>query len=257
LQDRKEVLEILCTGLARQEYRGYDSAGLGIDGDKPGEIVYFKEVGKVAGLRQRIAESSIDTTKTMISQVSIAHTRWATHGPPSIRNCHPLRSDASNTFMVVHNGIVTNAAALRQVLQKRGFKFESDTDTEAVAILTKYVYDSHPDKRMTFTSLVKTVLKELEGSFAFVFKSVHFPNEIVTARRGSPLLIGVKTDKKLKVDFVDVEFAGTEADSKVDNRKSFHSSVQCLLQSSFSCSYLPHVSIGTSSCTQGISSPVP
>ena len=219
-QDRKEILEILCTGLARQEYRGYDSAGLGIDGDKPGQIVYFKEVGKVAGLRQRIAESSIDTSKTMISQVSIAHTRWATHGPPSVRNCHPLRSDVNNTFMVVHNGIVTNAAALRQVLQKRGFTFESDTDTEAVAILTKYVYDSHPDKRMTFTSLVKTVLKELEGSFAFVFKSVHFPNEIVTARRGSPLLIGVKTDKKLKVDFVDVEFAGTEADNKtVENRK--------------------------------------
>lgn len=216
-KDRKEVLEILCTGLARQEYRGYDSAGLGIDGDKPGEIVYFKEVGKVAGLRHRIAESSIDTTKTMISQVAIAHTRWATHGPPSIRNCHPVRSDVNNTFMVVHNGIVTNAAALRQVLQKRGFTFESDTDTEAVAILTKYVYDSQPEKRMTFTTLVKAVLKELEGSFAFVFKSIHFPNEIVTARRGSPLLIGVKTDKKLKVDFVDVEFAGTEVDSKVDN----------------------------------------
>jgi len=216
-KDRKEILEILCTGLARQEYRGYDSAGLGIDGDKPGEIVYFKEVGKVAGLRHRIAESSIDTTKTMISQVSIAHTRWATHGPPSVRNCHPLRSDVNNTFMVVHNGIVTNAAALRQVLQKRGFAFESDTDTEAVAILTKYVYDSQPDKRMTFTSLVKAVLSELEGSFAFVFKSTHFPNEIVTARRGSPLLIGVKTDKKLKVDFVDVEFAGAEADAKVEN----------------------------------------
>ncbi|KAG1753513.1 uncharacterized protein EDB91DRAFT_1234013 [Suillus paluster] len=213
-KDRKEILEILCTGLARQEYRGYDSAGLGIDGDKPGEIVYFKEVGKVAGLRNRIASSTIDTTKTVISQVSIAHTRWATHGPPSIINCHPVRSDVNNEFLIVHNGIVTNAVALRQVLQKRGFKFESETDTEAVAILTKYVYDSRPDKRMTFTSLVKTVLKELEGSFAFVFKSIHFPNEIVTARRGSPLLIGVKTEKKLKVDFVDVEFAGAEADSK-------------------------------------------
>ncbi|KAG1761078.1 hypothetical protein EDD22DRAFT_986660 [Suillus occidentalis] len=184
-KDRKEILEILCTGLARQEYRGYDSAGLGIDGDRPGEIVFFKEVGKVAGLRQRISESSIDTTKSVMSQ-----------------------------FIVVHNGIVTNATALRQVLQKRGFKFESDTDTEAVAILTKYVYDSRPDKRMTFTALVKTVLKELEGSFALVFKSIHFPNEIVTARRGSPLLIGVKTEKKLKVDFVDVEFAGAEADTK-------------------------------------------
>lgn len=120
--------------------------------------------------------------------------------------------------MVVHNGIVTNSAELRLVLQKRGYHFETETDTEAVAILIKYVYDSQPDKRITFTELVKTVLKELEGSFAFVFKSIHFPNEVVTARRGSPLLIGVKTDKKLKVDFVDVEFAGQERDAKVDSR---------------------------------------
>lgn len=222
LQTRKELLEILCNGLARQEYRGYDSAGLGIDGDKEGEIVYFKEVGKVAGLRKRIAESTIDTAKIFTSQVSIAHTRWATHGPPSTINCHPIRAGSSDEFIIVHNGIVTNAAALRQVLQRRGYKFESDTDTEAVAILTKYVWDSQPDKRLTFTALVKTVLKELEGSFAFVFKSVHFPNEIVTARRGSPLLIGVKTDKKLKVDFVDVEIAGADADSKaVESRKQY------------------------------------
>ena len=221
-QDRKELLEILCNGLARQEYRGYDSAGIGIDGDKPGQVVYFKEVGKVAGLRKRIAESDINTTKVFTSQVSIAHTRWATHGPPSTINCHPIRAGSSDEFIVVHNGIVTNATALRQVLQRRGYKFESDTDTEAVAILTKYVWDSQPDKRLTFTALVKTVLKELEGSFALVFKSVHFPNELVTARRGSPLLIGVKTDKKLKVDFVDVEFAGADADTKaVDSRKYY------------------------------------
>jgi glucosamine--fructose-6-phosphate aminotransferase (isomerizing) len=115
--------------------------------------------------------------------------------------------------MVVHNGIVTNSSELRLVLQKRGYKFESETDTESVAILCKYVWDSQPDKRITFTQLVKTVLKELEGSFAFVFKSTHFPNEAVTARRGSPLLIGVKTDKKLKVDFVDVEFAGQDSEN--------------------------------------------
>ncbi|KAI6116224.1 hypothetical protein F5141DRAFT_1187539 [Pisolithus sp. B1] len=212
----KRFLEILCNGLARQEYRGYDSAGLGIDGDSPGEIVYFKEVGKVAGLRKRIAESDINTTKVYPSQVSIAHTRWATHGPPSTINCHPIRSGLNNEFIIVHNGIVTNAAALRQVLQNRGYRFESETDTEAVAILTKYVYDSQPDKRITFPSLVKTVLKELEGSFAFVFKSIHYPNEIVTARRGSPLLIGVKTEKKLKVDFVDVEISGPDDGKAVD-----------------------------------------
>ncbi|KAF8903936.1 L-glutamine D-fructose 6-phosphate amidotransferase [Gymnopilus junonius] len=208
---RKEVLEVLCAGLARQEYRGYDSAGLCVDGDKPGTVVYFKEVGKVAGLRKQIAGSTLDVDKTFISQVSIAHTRWATHGPPSQINCHPIRSDPNSDFVVVHNGIVTNNAELRQVLQKRGYKFETDTDTEAVAILTKYVYDSHKDKELTFTALIKAVLKELEGSFAFVFKSRHYPNEVVTARRGSPLLIGVKTDKKLKVDFVDVEFAGQDS----------------------------------------------
>lgn len=176
----------------------------------------FKEVGKVAGLRKRIDEASVDMTKSFISQVSVAHTRWATHGVPSVVNCHPLRSDPTNEFIVIHNGIVTNAAEFRLVLQKRGYKFESETDTEAVAILMKYIYDSQPAKRTNFTDLVKTVLKELEGSFAFVFKSVHFPNEIVTARRGSPLLIGVKTEKKLKVDFVDVEFAGDAAETSTD-----------------------------------------
>ncbi|KAM6503360.1 hypothetical protein JOM56_000303 [Amanita muscaria] len=208
---RQEILEILCAGLARQEYRGYDSAGLGIDGDKPGQVLFFKEVGKVAGLRKKIAESNTDFDKTTLAQVSIAHTRWATHGPPSEINCHPVRSDAKAEFCLVHNGIVTNSAELRTVLQKRGYKFETETDTEAVAVLAKYIYDSQGgNKRLTFTDLIKAVLKELEGSFAVVFKSVHFPNEVVTARRGSPLLVGVKTDKKLKVDFVDVEFSGQE-----------------------------------------------
>lgn len=215
-QSRQELLEILCNGLAREEYRGYDSAGLVVDGDKTNEVFFFKEVGKVAGLRKKISASTVDVTKTFSSQVSIAHTRWATHGPPSEINCHPVRSDPTSEFMVVHNGIVTNSAALRLVLQKRGYKFETETDTESVAILTKYIWDSQPDKRITFTELIKTVLKELEGSFAFVFKSTHFPNEIVTARRGSPLLIGVKTDKKLKADFVDVEFASQDGETAVE-----------------------------------------
>lgn len=179
----------------------------------------FKEVGKVVGLRKRIADSTINTSKTFVSHCSIAHTRWATHGVPSVINCHPLRSEPTNEFIVVHNGIVTNSAELRLVLQKRGYKFESETDTEAVAILMKYIYDTQPSQQANFTDLVKTVLKELEGSFAFVFKSVHFPNEIVTARRGSPLLIGVKTEKKLKVDFVDVEYAGEPSEAKPDLRE--------------------------------------
>ncbi|KDQ07327.1 hypothetical protein BOTBODRAFT_38856 [Botryobasidium botryosum FD-172 SS1] len=216
-KDRKSICDILCSGLQRLEYRGYDSAGIGIDGDTKKEVVLFKHVGKVAALRKHIAESKIDMSKTFVSQVSIAHTRWATHGVPSQVNCHPLRSDPTNEFIVVHNGIVTNSGELRLVLQKRGYKFESETDTEAVAVLSKYVWDSQPEQRFTFTALVKTVLTELEGSFALVFKSVHFPGEIVTARRGSPLLIGVKTDKKLKVDFVDVEFGSAQdAEKQLD-----------------------------------------
>lgn len=116
-------------------------------------------------------------------------------------------------------------------MEKKGITFETDTgkrtillfnkeivysyafiDTEIVAKLTKYIYDSQKDSATTLTSLAKQVCKELEGSFAFIFKSSHFPNEIVATRRGSPLLIGVKTEKKLKVDFVDVEF-GNAADS--------------------------------------------
>ncbi|KAJ8455087.1 hypothetical protein ONZ45_g19057 [Pleurotus djamor] len=137
--------------------------------------------------------------------------------PLSETNCHPILSDPAGEFCIVHNGIVTNSGELRTVLQKRGYTFRTETDTEAVAILTKYMYDSTHDKSISFTDLVKTVLKELEGSFALVFKSKYYPHEVVTARRGSPLLIGVKTDKKLKVDFVDVEFAGQSDENKVDS----------------------------------------
>ncbi|KAF9229964.1 nucleophile aminohydrolase, partial [Melanogaster broomeanus] len=166
-----------------------------------------------------------------VSQVAIAHTRWATHGPPSTINCHPHRSGPSDEFIVVHNGIITNYAEIKQVLQNRGYKFESDTDTDTdtVAILAKY---SQPDKRITFTTLIKTILKELEGSFAFLFKSVHYPNEIVATCRGSPLLIGVKTDKKLKVDFVDVEFASAEADTKAVESREWNALTCCSMLTS-------------------------
>ncbi|RSH84883.1 glutamine--fructose-6-phosphate transaminase (isomerizing) [Apiotrichum porosum] len=223
-RDRKHVCEVLCNALARMEYRGYDSAGIGVDGDSPSDpFILFKEVGKVAALRKHVAggvpttppgaaeiTQQVDMSKVFLSQTSMAHTRWATHGVPSVANCHPHVSDPATEFSVVHNGIITNYKELKLVLQKRGYSFRTDTDTECVAILCKYVYDSQPNKRLSFQSLVKTVLKELEGSFAFVFKSVHFPDEIVAARRGSPLLIGVKTERKLKVDFVDVELPSEE-----------------------------------------------
>lgn len=196
---------------------------MAIDGDKPGEVLLFKQVGKVAALSALVdkAKLSVDMKKKFISHTSMSHTRWATHGQPSDRNSHPHRSDPTSEFTVVHNGIITNYKELRTVLEKKGYVFESDTDTECVAKLAKYIYDESKGKK-TFTSLVKEVVKELEGAFALIFKSTKYHNEVVATRRGSPLLIGVKTTRKLKVDFVDVEFpeTGEVEDEKPQLRRS-------------------------------------
>ncbi|CAJ0750091.1 21319_t:CDS:2, partial [Entrophospora sp. SA101] len=212
--NEQEIIDTLVSGLARLEYRGYDSAGLAVDGDESEEVLIYKQVGKVGALKKFVSEQQVDFEKQFVNHCGMAHTRWATHGEPSSTNSHPHRSDPKAEFTVVHNGIITNYKELKLVLEKKNYIFETETDTEAVAKLAKYLYDSQKaNQNLSFTSLVKGVVKELEGAFALIFKSVHFPNEIVATRRGSPLLIGVKTEKKLKVDFVDVEF-GT--DDKVE-----------------------------------------
>ncbi|KAI1334750.1 glutamine:fructose-6-phosphate amidotransferase [Xylariaceae sp. FL0016] len=204
-KDRKFILDTLVNGLSRLEYRGYDSAGLAVDGDKKNEVFAFKEVGKVAKLKQLIEESKPDPTKVFDSHAGIAHTRWATHGPPSRLNCHPHRSDPNWEFSVVHNGIITNYKELKTLLSAKGFKFETETDTECIAKLAKYLYDQHP--QIGFVDLAKAVITELEGAYGLLIKSVHYPHEVVAARKGSPLVIGVKTQKRMKVDFVDVEYS--------------------------------------------------
>jgi glucosamine--fructose-6-phosphate aminotransferase (isomerizing) len=204
-KDRKFILDTLVNGLSRLEYRGYDSAGVAVDGDKKNEVFAFKEVGKVAKLKELIETEKPDMTKVFDNHAGIAHTRWATHGPPSRVNCHPHRSDPKWQFAIVHNGIITNYKELRVLLESKGMRFETETDTEAIAKLAKYIFDEHPN--LDFTSLVKAVVKELQGAFGLLMKSVHFPGEVVAARKGSPLVIGVKTAKKMKVDFVDVEYA--------------------------------------------------
>ncbi|CDS12447.1 Putative Glutamine-fructose-6-phosphateFT transaminase (Isomerizing) [Lichtheimia ramosa] len=221
-RDRRFVLDTLVNGLSRLEYRGYDSAGLAADGDEEGETLIVKQKGKVAALKQLVEEQQIDFSKVFVSHCGMAHTRWATHGQPSQLNSHPHRSDPNNEFTIVHNGIITNYKEIRTLLEKKGTTFETDTDTEIVAKLTKYIFDSQKEK-VSFTVLVKQVLKELEGSFAFIFKSnKHFPNEVVATRRGSPLIVGVKTAKKLKVDFVDVEF-GNPAEAHALSAKESNS----------------------------------
>ncbi|KAK2871720.1 hypothetical protein FQN49_002905, partial [Arthroderma sp. PD_2] len=204
-KDREYILQTIINGLSRLEYRGYDSAGLAVDGDKKNEVLAFKEVGKVAKLKELIDSSKPDLTKSFESHVGIAHTRWATHGPPSRINCHPHRSDPKWEFAIVHNGIITNYKELKALLESKGFRFETETDTECIAKLAKYLYDLHPD--IDFTVLAKAIIKELQGAFGLLLKSVHYPHEVIAARKGSPLVIGVRTEKKMKVDFVDVEYS--------------------------------------------------
>mmetsp|Transcript_21244 Transcript_21244/g.55444 ORF Transcript_21244/g.55444 Transcript_21244/m.55444 type:complete len:690 (+) Transcript_21244:71-2140(+) len=197
VRERKEILATLINGLKRLEYRGYDSAGLACDTDDK-KTITVKRSGKVANLEAAAAGSPLDPAFTFEEHVGIAHTRWATHGPPNEVNCHPHQSNAAREFTVVHNGIITNSQSLRALLERKGYKFISDTDTESIAVLCQYIFDEQtkvekdiPD----FSFLVEEVISQLEGSFAMVFKSVHYPNMAVATRRGSPLLIGVKDDK--------------------------------------------------------------
>ncbi|PVU95156.1 hypothetical protein BB561_001988 [Smittium simulii] len=205
-KERSFVIETLLNGLSRLEYRGYDSAGMAIDGNANNETRIYKQVGKVAALRKLVGEDEKDMGHVYQSQFGMAHTRWATHGEPSSNNSHPHRSDDNNTFTVIHNGIVTNYKEIKTVLENKGYSFKTDTDTEVVVKLIKYVYDSQRGAKLAFPDLVKAVCRELEGASAFIFKSTHYPNEVVVFRRGSPLMVGIKTDKKLTADFVDVEY---------------------------------------------------
>lgn len=209
-KSRKDILDTLTEGLSRLEYRGYDSTGVAVDGDSDCSTLIIKKPGKVAQLKEEINNTLNfeENNPEFINHVGIAHTRWATHGEPSVKNSHPQRSDVNNEFVVVHNGIITNYRELKTLLLNKGSKFESDTDTECIAKLFKLFYDTNLANgiELDFNALTKEVLSELDGSYGLLCRSSHYPGEIIATRKGSPLLIGVKSEKNLKVDFVDVEF---------------------------------------------------
>ncbi|EDK44574.1 glucosamine-fructose-6-phosphate aminotransferase [Lodderomyces elongisporus NRRL YB-4239] len=191
--------------------------------------IIVKTPGKVKVLKQKIIDDKIDRSAVFDNHVGIAHTRWATHGQPKVENCHPHRSDASRAeFIVVHNGIITNYAALRKYLLSKGHQFESETDTECIAKLFKHFYDLNLKAGVSpdFNELTKQVLHELEGSYGLLVKSYHFPGEVCGTRKGSPLLVGVKTEKKLKVDFVDVEFESNAAAAAQQQQQQQHQQQQ-------------------------------
>ncbi|XP_044483360.1 glutamine--fructose-6-phosphate aminotransferase [isomerizing] 2-like isoform X2 [Mangifera indica] len=138
----------------------------------------------------------LNLEESFSDHAGIAHTRWATHGEPATRNSHPQTSGAENEFLVVHNGVITNYEVLKETLVRHGFTFESETDTEVIPKLAKFIFDkaheAEGDQPVTFSQVVLEVMKHLEGACALIFKSKHYPNELIACKRGSPLLLGVK-----------------------------------------------------------------
>ncbi|XP_003736822.2 glutamine--fructose-6-phosphate aminotransferase [isomerizing] 2 isoform X7 [Drosophila persimilis] len=211
-KSRLEVLDLLVTGLKRLEYRGYDSTGVAIDSPDSKNIVMVKRTGKVKVLEDAILEhfSGGEYSEPVMTHIGIAHTRWATHGVPCERNSHPHRSDEGNGFVVVHNGIITNYNDVKTFLAKRGYEFESDTDTEVFAKLVHHLWKTHPT--YSFRELVEQAILQVEGAFAIAVKSKHFPGECVASRRSSPLLVAIKTKTRLATDHIPILY-GKDPDS--------------------------------------------
>lgn len=177
----KNAQQVLVSGLKRLEYRGYDSAGVVTLSDK-GRATLLREKGKVAELEKKIA------THKVTDQIGIGHTRWATHGAPSKRNAHP---HAVGDIYLVHNGIIENYQDIKEELLKHDYDFKSDTDTEVLAALVDYTYKEAD----TLLDAVSRALKMVVGAYGIAVVSIKKPEEIVVARKGSPLIVGVAEEE--------------------------------------------------------------
>ncbi|MDC1329217.1 glutamine--fructose-6-phosphate transaminase (isomerizing) [Pseudomonadales bacterium] len=174
----RNVVGILLEGLQRLEYRGYDSAGLTVLNAEQ-DLKRYRAVGKVQALKETCRAESPN------GSIGIAHTRWATHGKPTQTNAHPHVS--SDTVSLVHNGIIENHEALRQELTAQGYRFESETDTEVMAHLIHHLVAGCGDFRLGVTE----ALTRLEGAYAIAVQHRDFPDRLIGARQGSPLVVGL------------------------------------------------------------------
>ncbi|WP_299225328.1 glutamine--fructose-6-phosphate transaminase (isomerizing) [uncultured Psychroserpens sp.] len=180
----REAYPIILKGLKRLEYRGYDSAGIALfDGS---DIKLSKTKGKVDDLQTRL-EKEISTN----GNLGIGHTRWATHGVPNDINSHPHYSNSGN-LVIIHNGIIENYESLKKELIKRGYTFKSDTDTE---VLVNLIEDVKKNENIKLGKAVQIALNQVVGAYAIAVFDKNKPNEIVVARLGSPLAIGIGEDE--------------------------------------------------------------
>ncbi|MEO1236817.1 MAG: glutamine--fructose-6-phosphate transaminase (isomerizing) [Planctomycetota bacterium] len=190
----QQAAPLLIEGLKRLEYRGYDSAGLAVT--TPSGVATSRSVGRVSVLQQQVVADPDQFRGTL----GIAHTRWATHGPPSEPNAHPHtgHTKTSHTVSLVHNGIIENYRALRQYLEGKGHAFTSETDTEVLAKLIAELYSPPPGNGQhsgaALESAVQKALREVTGAYAIAVTCDREPHTLVVARKGSPLMIGIASD---------------------------------------------------------------
>ena len=176
---KKEAYPILMKGLHRLEYRGYDSAGVALM--QSDHITLYKKRGKVSELEDYCS------TKDVKAHAGIAHTRWATHGEPNEQNAHPHLSE-DKSIALIHNGIIENYLSLKKELQNRGYVFHSDTDTEVLVHLIK---EMQHQENIPLPEAVMLALARVEGTYALSILSVDNPDQLILAKKGSPLLIGI------------------------------------------------------------------
>ena len=187
----RRAYPILIKGLQRLEYRGYDSAGIGLIPDDNAEIITYKQAGKVSDLLNFIGDN--DTN----GSIGIGHTRWATHGPPNQINSHP-HSSSDKSFSLIHNGIIENYSSLKKALEDKDYVFKSDTDSEVLMFLIEDVFKnidgngkSSSDIENKLYKAIRIALNEVIGAYAIVVIDKNNSDELYAARKGSPLVIGV------------------------------------------------------------------
>ena len=179
----KEAQPLLLEGLRRLEYRGYDSSGIAVLNGKGLEIM--KEVGRIQKLENGLAGHPLH------GSLGISHTRWATHGKPTNANAHP-HTDASGKLAIVHNGVIENYVSLKKKLAGKGYTFKTETDTEVLAVLIGFHFDTldaATDNRLEMA--VMESLREVTGTYGLVAIHQDQPDMMVGARRGSPLVLGI------------------------------------------------------------------